>query len=1347
MKTLHMKKHLTLIVLCAISLLHLHALAQEPVKPCTPSKGYQTRQGLAEGCLASSAYADLDINNVRARINASGDHWWDLQGNGQYFIPKNSYKRSMFSSAIWIGGLSDNGQLKLAAQRYRGDGVDFFPGPLSTDGLAATDAYSCMDWDHVFVFYSRQVEEFIAAFREDPSLSKYQVPDFIKNYPAHGDPARLQSFYLAPFYDYDGNGVYDYTKGDYPYYDFGHQHCNINRPPGLPVETGMGGSGLLADQILQGHQTLWWVFNDNGNLHFETHGEAIGLEIRAQAFAWEGHDELNNATFYNYEIINRSNQRLNQTWFGQFADCDLGDAYDDYVGSDVYRGLGYCYNGVDPDGSGRPQDYGAQPPAVGVDFYRGPYMDADGVDNPRYDGFGELVCGYGINGSNFSDGIIDNERYGMCHFVYFNGLGGFWGMTAPGEAQEYYNFLRGIWKDGERMKYWGNAHPMAGGNGPECRFMFPGDSDPCMWGTNGIHPGAPYPDQYWTEPQAGNDPYDRRFVMSAGPFTLEPGGVNYVCLGVPWARAVSGGPMASVELLKLADDKFQALFDNCFILPEGPDAPDLSIQELDRELILYISNRKHVSNNYVNRPEDYAAVDYRIIFPEDMPAAERSDSAYRFEGYQIYQLKNASVTVDDLHDPDLARLVAQCDIRNGVKQLVNFYYDPDLNASVPREEVNGADAGIVHSFRIFDDLFASDDKRLVNHKQYYYLAIAYAYNSYAPYDPNDPLRLNGQKQPYLAGTRSAAGTITVQTGIPHIPSPEAGGTITHSEYGVRPVIRRLEGQGNGGMVIDLSQESLQEIITMGYAGELEYTYNKGPVNIKVVDPLNVPAADYILKFIPPSSGRIDSCNWLLTDITTGVSWTSDMSISTAYEQLIPELGLSIHIEQVLKPGMNLPINNGFLEASIYFADSTRQWLSGISDYDAYPAFNWIRSGMYTDPIESANDDFDPGSAENPKWLDPGEAFEKVLAGTWAPYALASYITNGPAFQVNQIYATKASVLGNIASVDLIITADRSKWSRCPVFEMCEDPILSEGNIAKHELRAGSTDGEQGMGWFPGYAINVETGERLNMAFGEDSWLANENGRDMKWNPTSGLVSNFGDILFGGKHWVYIFGHNRDSVSSIYGRIDCPAYDGGAWIKEAMLKPTFHDRHRSFIFKDAMWVGAPLTTFTGNWDPEQIPCDVRIRIRVGKPYQRFWSARNQGPAIPVNNNYPCYGFSTAGIAVSTQNSMAAEGSLALINVVPNPYYAYSAYEAGEQQMAVRITNLPQKCSITIYSMQGKKIREILKDDALPYYEWDLTNQNQVQIAGGIYLICVDIEGVGQSVVKWFGAMRPGGVNPF
>lgn len=62
---------------------------------------------------------------------------------------------------------------------------------------------------------------------------------------------------------------------------------------------------------------------------------------------------------------------------------------------------------------------------------------------------------------------------------------------------------------------------------------------------------------------------------------------------------------------------------------------------------------------------------------------------------------------------------------------------------------------------------------------------------------------------------------------------------------------------------------------------------------------------------------------------------------------------------------------------------------------------------------------------------------------------------------------------------------------------------------------------EGMGWFPGYAINLETGERLNMMFGEDSRYVQFNGRDMMWNPVGELMSGTQNYVVGGRHYVYV----------------------------------------------------------------------------------------------------------------------------------------------------------------------------------------------------------------------------------
>ena len=84
--------------------------------------------------------------------------------------------------------------------------------------------------------------------------------------------------------------------------------------------------------------------------------------------------------------------------------------------------------------------------------------------------------------------------------------------------------------------------------------------------------------------------------------------------------------------------------------------------------------------------------------------------------------------------------------------------------------------------------------------------------------------------------------------------------------------------------------------------------------------------------------------------------------------------------------------------------------------------------------------------------------------------------------------------------------------------------------------------EQGRTWFPGYAINVETGERLNIVLGEDSYQGLNNGRDLKWNPTDqGGSYSSGYAGFGGRHYIYIMDTDSSYLQSLYP--SGPAYDG------------------------------------------------------------------------------------------------------------------------------------------------------------------------------------------------------------
>ena len=1306
----------------------------------------------AAGCAPPTSTTYLELNNVRAMIHTAGN-LWQIPGQNfsQYEVPKNSGIMALFTSALWLGGTDVNNQLKLAALRYR-NGQDYWTGPLSKI-YAETSYENCNKYDKHFISTQDMVREFSAWYEagiadqangtstQNDLFPNYQVPEIIKEWPAHGDVSMGQDYYLAPFYDFNSDGNYNYLDGDYPWYDIKKdKECSVDRTVSL-----------------YGDKNFWWVMNDKGNIHTETGADPIGMEIRAQAFAFASNDEVNNMTFYNYELINRGTQTLYNTYFGFFTDGALGDPYDDYVGCDVNRGLGYYYNGdnFDGDNSGY-KGYGYSPPAVGVDFFEGPYQDNDGIDNAF--GIGENEA---LNGIGYGDGIIDNERFGMRRFLYYSNTtnGANVNQTDPTSAADYYNYLRGFWKDGTKFVYGGSGHisdPQADPNTP-CEFIFPGTTDPLGWGTNGI------PQANWTEQTANNTPNDRRFVESAGPFILKPGAVNNITVGVVWARSTGGDPFTSVETLRRADDKAQALFENCFKVLDAPHAPLLQIQELENEVILMLSNPTN-SNNY---QEKYIEEDPFIVANDP-----NADKSYRFQGYQIYQLKNNQISVSDLKDPTKARLVAQCDIKDDIEDIINFEFDEDLGFSVPVKMVSAQNEGIRHSFSVKTDLFAQGSSQLVNFKRYYYIAVAYAHNNYKTYIPDDPIALDGQKKRYILSRKAPMGEAVAVEAIPHISAPEAGGTLHYLAYGSSPKITRLDGYGNGNRPIEFTDATLSTILANGFTDTPEYDYGKGPINIKVVDPLLLEKGYFECKFrdynAAPIGNGADTASWVIYryDAKGGTiqdSVSSEMAINGDNEQIIPEWGISVQIHQ---EKYYFPIGTGnitskttdMIESSIEYVDSSKRWLSGVPDNDAYFPSNWIRSGDYapeTDPTAAGYECLPDGpSYLNPCFYpdesgaDPDQKYEGILEGTIAPHRLVGYQADYMPLAYFGAFSGSSKTNASISflpSVNIVMTNDTSLWTRCPVIELGRSTALNVGTCAPGAMRKspsvdknGNPDGTgTGMGWFPGYAVDLESGARLYLAFGENSFLGGENGADMLWNPTDRFVSNVGTPLMGGMHPVYVFSYNQKSINGYSSSYDFPAYipanaestTGNALQLKWAEVETNNTLAKRELYGSLTWISYPIVT------PGQtlMASDVTIKLRINKEYKNY-------VATGENNGRPMYSWSMDGVSTMTNSTAALQETLNLINIVPNPYNAFSEYERNKLDNRIKITNLPEKCTITIYNTQGKLIRTFKKESPITYQDWTLTNQVNIPISSGVYLIHVSIPGIGERVLKAFIAMR-------
>ncbi|HET6990208.1 MAG TPA: hypothetical protein VFJ43_02745, partial [Bacteroidia bacterium] len=252
--------------------------------------------------------------------------------------------------------------------------------------------------------------------------------------------------------------------------------------------------------------------------------------------------------------------------------------------------------------------------------------------------------------------------------------------------------------------------------------------------------------------------------------------------------------------------------------------------------------------------------------------------------------------------------------------------------------------------------------------------------------------------------------------------------------------------------------------------------------------------------------------------------------------------------------------------------------------------------------------------------------------------------------------------------------------------------------------------------------------------------------------------------FGGQHYIYVFGHNGNdqfragSTAGIVNELkDVPAYDYGRMIAKIMNNvPAVTQSEQGEIWRDAMWVSIPelsegFAHWTFNYSGSPLPTDVKIRLRVARPYKRALTgilpnANNQWlptdtAFVPQNRNNPLYSFNTADLKTGLNDNAVAVNALDLINVVPNPYYAYSGYEKNQIDTRVKFTNLPEKCTIQIYTVSGTMIRKLTKDSPVTSLDWDLKNQAGIPIASGLYIVHVDVPGVGEKILKFFGVLRP------
>lgn len=441
-------------------------------------------------------------------------------------VPINSENHIIYAHEFWIGGYNSTDELRLSATRTNfevfDDSCSYSPGPVKLDGTVDTSQAFVDKYNRFWYVTRDQIDQNTAYFdcldeagcnTEDLFPEGYEIPEAFLSWPAHEDSFEGYAENIAPFYDRNGDGVYDPQTGDHP--------------------------------LICGDFEVYSIVNDVQNFCEETGNTPLKIELHTAVYGYNSEDAaLFNTLFVKRKIMNRSEEDYHDVYIGLWTEFDLGNYQDDRVGTDVARNMTYVFNGdVFDEGSQFGPGYGELPPAAGLILLRGPLLPPDNTDNSK------LFPGYEVyaqQGTGWQDGLIDNERIGMSSSLFhYNSQAN---DGDPVSAMEFYNYMEGLTRDGSPF-YYGIGGSDSADTGIPSHYFYPGISDPLMAGTNGVDPD--YPDTTgWTEISQELPPGDRRMLTSTGPFNLDAGENQIIDYAIIYAAESDNGETDVLDTLR-----------------------------------------------------------------------------------------------------------------------------------------------------------------------------------------------------------------------------------------------------------------------------------------------------------------------------------------------------------------------------------------------------------------------------------------------------------------------------------------------------------------------------------------------------------------------------------------------------------------------------------------------------------------------------------------------------------------------------------------------------------------------------------------------------------------------------
>ncbi len=364
------------------------------------------------------------------------------------------------------------------------------------------------------------------------------------------------------------------------------------------------------------------------------------------------------------------------------------------------------------------------------------------------------------------------------------------------------------------------------------------------------------------------------------------------------------------------------------------------------------------------------------------------------------------------------------------------------------------------------------------------------------------------------------------------------------------------------------------------------------------------------------------------------------------------------------------------------------------------------------------------------------------AGYQEPHLADNIVQNGPATGKVEIELLDASSIGDNNAYEILFHDTTS-------FALNQNPAFDLINLTSGDTLLKRESLRHGVGITPvtqGFVAHVYNDTSVQVIESELGWVKGQHDYVFRVGKNTSLIGRF--VPYPADFELTFYDTVVDtSLALLFGQKAIPV--------NFMIYNLTEGRQMDFLFGDkdndskftpgdsitiliGTKLGAPLPTpksrFKTAWSfffDQSVGSNVTLpqpgdvfRFRVTKPFRDGENLR----------------FTTRGASVDPAK---AKTGLDAITVVPNPYRAAatweprSAFRFGRGERRVYFNNLPNRCTIRIYTVAGALVNTIEHDSPVENGSepWDLISKDGMDVAYGIYLYHVDAPDIGNQIGKF------------